>query len=418
MKDSKNNHGKIVLNSILIGLFLVSILWLFTSIASNYSEKLSKMASAKSASQEYIDMVENRVEQLPIEEVAPIELVASNLEESINFLVCGIDYSERELRGHLTDVIMLVSYDRLSQKLNILQIPRDCYIGDNYATSKINAVYGSRNKNSDGIAELISVVQNTFSIYIDHYIALNMDEFISVIDKIGGVEVDVPTNIYLEGYTIRKGLQVLDGKHSQIFVRERMSYATGDLGRIEMQEVFLKALIEKIFTLSKNDVVSLIPSILSELTTDLSINDVLGFYEEILSVDYTQGITFHDLPVVGLMYNGLSVLAIKQEETAELFNEYFRPYQDDVEAKDLGIIDILNKNTSYNSTNTIEIKEEFKVEIVEENEENDELDELEDLEESEEDEIFDFYGSIGDIIDITHDTENIDKYFFAKENLY
>lgn len=407
MKEEKKSHSKILLNSIFMGLFLVGILWLFTSIASNYNEKLSKMASARNAPQEYVDMVENRVETLPEEEVVSIELTASNLEESINFLVCGIDYSKHELRGHLTDVIMLVSYDRLSQEVNILQIPRDCYIGDNYATSKINAVYGSKNKNSDGIAELISVVQNTFSIYIDHYIALNMDEFISIIDKIGGVEVDVPVNINLEGYTIRKGVQVLDGKYSQIFVRERMSYATGDLGRIEMQEVFLKALIDKIFTLSKSEVIALLPSILSELTTDLSINDVLGFYEEILNIDYTQGITFHDLPVVGLMHNGLSVLAIQQEETSQLFNEFFRPNQDDVDAEDLGIIDILNKNTS--STNKVNNVEELeKVEGFE----------ADDVEETEDDEIFDFYGSIGDIIDITQDTENIDKYFFAKENLY
>lgn len=406
-KDEKKINNKVLVQYMLIGIFLFGILWLFTSIGAEYNDKLKKMASARAAPKEYVELIENRFEATPVvEEPTEIELIASNLEESINFLVCGIDYSERELRGHLTDVIMLVNYDRIDKKINVLQIPRDCYIGDDYATSKINAVYGSKKRNIDGINELISVVQKTFSIYIDHYIALNMDEFISVIDKIGGVEVDVPVNINLEGYTIRKGLQVLDGKHSQIFVRERMSYTMGDLGRIEMQEVFLKALIQKIFTLSKNEIVSLVPSIVSELTTDLTVNDILALYEDILSIDYTKGIAFHDLSVVGLTYNGLSVLAIQAEGTAELFNEYFRPYQDDVKAEDLGIINILNKNySSYKKP--IEVEEKDEEEIIES---------IEPIEPKEE-EIFDYYGSIGEVIDITQDTENLDKYIFDLQNL-
>lgn len=341
-KDSKK---RILTNSIIITLFLIIIIALFTSIASNYFDSINKW-SLSSREPTAMPVVIEEIVEPEVHEPTELELVASNLEESINFLVCGIDFSEGELRGHLTDVIILINYDRIDKKINVLQIPRDCYIGDNYTTSKINAVYGMKKKNSDGIAELISVVQKTFSIYIDHYITLNMDEFISIIDKIGGVEVDVPVDINLEGYTIRKGLQVLDGKHSQIFVRERMSYAMGDLGRIEMQEVFLKALIQKCFTLGKSDVVSLIPSILSQLTTDLSLNEILAMYEEIVQLDYTNAITFHDLEVVGLMYNGLSVLAIKPESTADLLNEYFRPYQDDVVADDLGIINILGNNSS------------------------------------------------------------------------
>lgn len=352
--NKKDNKNKTLLQPIIVALFLIAVIVLFSNIASDYNvEKLAgtrKIPEVLAVSAEELVVEEPKL--TPEEEA--IELIASNLEESINFLICGIDYSEGELRGHLTDVILLINYDRIDKEINILQIPRDTYIGDNYATSKINAVYGSKRKSSDGINELISVVQNTFAIYIDHYLTLNMDEFVTIIDKIGGVEVDVPVDIDLEGYSIRKGLQVLDGKHSQIFVRERMSYTMGDLGRIEMQEVFLKALIEKCFSLGKSEVVALIPGILAEMSTDLTVNEVIALYEDVVQLDYTKGINFHDLPIVGLTYNGLSVLAIKTDETAELFNDYFRPYQDDVEPKNLGVINILKDTQniqSYNDTN-------------------------------------------------------------------
>lgn len=359
-KSNKDDNKDVIILSVIVTSFVIAIIVAFTIIILQYTDSIQKMSisSRKSNTQVSVNADDSVVARV-IEEPNQIELIASNLEESINFLVCGIDYAEGELRGHLTDVILLINYDRVDQKVNVLQIPRDTYVGEKYATTKINAVYGSKKKESDGIAELITVVQNTFSIYIDHYLTLNMDEFITVIDKIGGVEVDVPVNIDLEGYTIRKGLQLLDGKHAQIFVRERLSYQTGDLGRIEMQEVFLKALIKKIFTLGKSEMIALIPSLLKEINTDLSVSEVISLYEEIVQLNYNTEIKFHDLEVVGITHNGLSILAVQPEPASRLLNDYFRPHQDDVDADDLGIINILGSGNYYGYTyNSYPVQEE------------------------------------------------------------
>lgn len=266
-------------------------------------------------------------------------------DKAVNILVAGIDYTEKAggNRGKLTDVIMVVSFDMKSGKANILQIPRDTFIGDDYPTGKINAIY-SRSENG-GIEGLANRINKTLSLTIDHYVTINMDGFITVVDKIGGVEVDVPKSFTLEGVTIKAGKQVLDGAKAEIFVRERYSRG-GDLGRIEMQQLFLKAAMEKVFNLSMTQVLSLAPTLFSQVTTDMSIGDMLGYYKELVKLDMSQ-IRFHTLPVIGAAYGSYSVVSIKKYPAADLLNEYFRPYSDPVPAEKLGVIEL---NTNYDYT--------------------------------------------------------------------
>ncbi len=265
-------------------------------------------------------------------------------DKTTNFLVCGIDYIEGSGRGKLTDVVMLVSFDIEGKNIDVLQIPRDSFIGDDYPTGKINAIYGqSKNGGVKGLADRVS---KTFKMPIDHYVTINMDAFITVVDKIGGVEVDVPKKIILEGTTLKPGLQTLNGKQAEIFVRERKSYANGDLGRIDMQRIFLEALLKKVFSASNGEIVSLAPTLIKEVTTDLTIAQMLGYYNQLMKLDKSNDINFHVLPVIGGTHNGLSVLSIKKLPTADLLNEHFRPYSDAISADELGIIE-LNKNYEY-----------------------------------------------------------------------
>ncbi|MFZ2537819.1 MAG: LCP family protein [Oscillospiraceae bacterium] len=265
-------------------------------------------------------------------------------DKTTNFLVCGIDYAQGSGRGKLTDVVMLVSFDIEGKNIDILQIPRDSYIGEDYPTGKINAIYGQ--KENGGVQGLAQRISETFDMPIDHYVTINMDAFITVVDKIGGVEVDVPKKIVLEGTTLLPGLQTLNGKKSEIFVRERKSYANGDLGRIDMQRIFLESLLKKVFSLSNGKIVSLAPTLIKEVTTDLTISQMLGYYDHLMKVDKNKDINFHLLPVIGGTHNGLSVLSIKKFPTADLLNEHFRPYSKPVLADELGIIE-LNKNYEY-----------------------------------------------------------------------
>lgn len=254
----------------------------------------------------------------------------------VNFLVVGVDYIAGSSRGHLTDTIMVISFDIQGNNIDVLHIPRDSYIGNLTSTGKINSIYGK--SENGGINGLADTIFNTFNITIDHYVTVDMTGFVSIVDKIGGVEVDVPQRIKLEGATLEPGLQVLDGWRAQKFVRERKSYSNGDLGRIDMQKVFMKALIEKIFKMGKKEVLSLAPTLVKEITTDLTLGDMLGYYNKLLDVDKTNNINFYTVPVLkGGSYRGNSVVLLDKEKTAELLNQYFRPYTKKVSAEELGI---------------------------------------------------------------------------------
>lgn len=278
--------------------------------------------------------------------VTPVEAK----EKSVNILLVGIDYTEASngARGKLTDTIMVINYDMETQQVNVLQIPRDTYIGEDYPTGKINAIYGQ--SANGGIEGLANRINQCFKLPIDHYVTINMDGFVGLVDAIGGVEIDVQESFTLEGITISPGLQTLDGITAEKFVRERHHRQGGDFGRMEAQATFLKALVQKVFSMGTAQVVSMAPSLIQYITTDLTLAQMLGYYNSIDGLDLNN-INFHTLPVVGTMYNGLSVQSIKRYPTADLLNEYFRPYQNAVPAEGLDVIEIV-KDYEYTPSNT------------------------------------------------------------------
>ena len=264
-------------------------------------------------------------------------------DKSTTFLVAGIDYTTRagNERGHLTDVLMLVNFDIEGKNVDVLRIPRDTYIGD-YTTNRIiNGVYGQKG----GINGLMNKLNAMFQLPIDHYVTIDMDGFVAAIDKIGGVEVDVPLTFDLEGYHIEKGLQTLDGIRAEKLVRERKSYANADLGRIQTQQIFLEALIKKAFSLGAGEIAALAPTLLNYVSTDLNLADMLGCYNDLMKLSPSD-IRFHLLPVAGA--EGNTKLSILRRPTADLLNAHFRPYLSPVSAEQLDVIELV-KDYEYSS---------------------------------------------------------------------
>ncbi len=271
-----------------------------------------------------------------------------NQKKVVNFLVTGIDYAEGTGRAKLTDVIMVVSYNLEEQNLNILQIPRDTYIGSEYPTGKINAVYG--NANAGGVENLARVIYDRFRLPIDHYVTITMDGFVNAIDAIGGVEINVQESFTLEGVTIRPGVQTLNGTQAEKFVRERHSRG-GDIGRINAQREFLSALVKKFKNLSMGQISALAPTLMNEVTTDLTVNDVLTLAPQVLKLD-TSNMAFHMVPGEGAYANNLSVWGVHKQVLADLLNEYFRPFSDPVPAEELNILEIANTTDYYDDNDT------------------------------------------------------------------
>ncbi|NLP26571.1 MAG: LCP family protein [Clostridiales bacterium] len=262
--------------------------------------------------------------------------------EYTNILCLGFDED-----GIRTDVMMLVSLNKETNEMNILQIPRDTYIYNLGTTEKINSAYTTGGSTS-GIQNIVTVINKQFQLPVHYYVAIGCDDIVEIVDKVGGVPIDIPERIIYEGgKIIEPGQQVLSGEKAEWFVRYRKVYAQGDLGRMKTQRIFLAACMAKAKDLGLTEVVSLIPTITENISTDMSIGEMKTMAGVVLNFDIEK-CTFYMLPGEGNVTTdkGQSVYSVHSQEVANLLNEKFRPNGQYVDVKDLELYELRN-TTDY-----------------------------------------------------------------------
>jgi LCP family protein required for cell wall assembly len=154
--------------------------------------------------------------------------------------------------NQLTDTIMLASFDTEVKRVDIISVPRDTYYPrpeyEGAAFQKINSVYetGGKTEEERGVAAAEAVSKVLAGVPIHFYAVIGNDDVKKIVDSMGGVEIDVPMDmkytdkkqkLYID---LKKGKQVLNGDEAVQFLRFRKGYATGDLGRVDAQQTFMK----------------------------------------------------------------------------------------------------------------------------------------------------------------------------------
>ncbi len=174
--------------------------------------------------------------------------------DPVNVLIVGVDAKDaKNANGVRTDTIMVANFNPKTKKVNIISIPRDTrvIIRGHKGRDKINHAHAY-----GGIDLSIKTVKDFLGIDIDYYVRIDYKALGKIVDDLGGVEVDVPMNMkYTDPYAdpplkinLQKGLQVLDGDKAMQFVRFRKGYSDQDLGRIEAQHKFIKAVSDKLLS--------------------------------------------------------------------------------------------------------------------------------------------------------------------------
>lgn len=157
----------------------------------------------------------------------------------INVLVVGLDRRPgedvKEL-GTRTDTIMLVRVDPGTGEIKLVSVPRDLLVEiEPNETDRVNAAYAH-----GGIERTVDVLQNYADVPIDHYAIVSFNGFRSVVDAMGGLEIDVEGEFPAE-MPLEEGLQTLDGRHALLYARYRGTPG-GDLDRIKHQQQVVAAL--------------------------------------------------------------------------------------------------------------------------------------------------------------------------------
>ncbi|MEE3381736.1 MAG: LCP family protein [Succiniclasticum sp.] len=189
------------------------------------------------------------------------------LNKRINVLLLGIDDGDSEAaksEPKRTDAIVVLSFDPDEHKISMISIPRDTMVRlpGHKGYDKINAAYAY-----GGVAMAKQTVANLLRIPIHYYALVNWQGFIEVMNIIGGVDLYVDKDMHYEDpyanlvIDIKHGYQHLDGKRSGQYVRFR-SDELGDIGRVQRQQKFLKALGLQMFSVEN---ITKIPSIISTI---------------------------------------------------------------------------------------------------------------------------------------------------------
>ena len=267
------------------------------------------------------------------------------------FLVCGVDLSE-----NLTDIIMVVCYDLANNEANILQIPRDTYVGD-VPSGKINAVFGNPREGESKIKALIRCINSKFGLPIDNYATVTVRGTEKVIDAIGGLDIELDRDFYLVDDSRKpeikkqfyKGKNHLDGQWATALIRNRKNTDGGsDMGRLKNQRSIYAALLKQLTEISLPEMLSIASSCMNEVSTDMPGGIALGYAKEVnnLKLDSVKIMT---LPGQTDTVNGLSCWVCHKQDTADMINEFFRPYEQTLLTTDqMDIVDYSEIGASYN----------------------------------------------------------------------
>ena len=259
------------------------------------------------------------------------DVVNSPTEDVSYFLVTGTDLS-----GDLTDIIMVVCFNIKDKTVNILQIPRDTYIGSDIDSGKINAVYESAKEGQSRINVLMKRINDYLGLPIDHYAVVSISAFREIVDVLGGIDVDVPVEMDANDteevlYHYKKGRNHLTGGMAEAFVRHRDSYAMGDLGRVEAQRNFYAAFIKEVLSMSLTQMAGVADKCYDDITTDMSVGTILSYASALKGMNM-DSISFYAVPGQPGYYSPQGVqrsyYSIHKKEYVELINEHFMPYSD------------------------------------------------------------------------------------------
>lgn len=148
------------------------------------------------------------------------------------------------------DTIILLHFMIDLGRIHILSFPRDTRVPlmheGRKQMEKISHAY-----RWGGIDMILDSMNELYKVPVDHTITIDLSLFRRIIDTIGGVKIDVEENLKYQDKSagliidLKAGLQVLDGLNAEGYVRYRAD-GLGDLGRIERQQKFIRAFVQRL----------------------------------------------------------------------------------------------------------------------------------------------------------------------------
>jgi LCP family protein required for cell wall assembly len=135
--------------------------------------------------------------------------------------------------GGRADALQLVVLDTVKRRGLVLSFPRDSYVPiPGHGATKINAAMAF-----GGPSLLVATFERLTRIPIDYYVLTSFDGLTDIVNRVGGVQVNVDMNIRdsVSGAFLDKGKRKLNGRQALAYARARKTLPGGDLARSRHQ---------------------------------------------------------------------------------------------------------------------------------------------------------------------------------------
>ncbi len=226
-----------------------------------------------------------------------VEQTLINIPRHTNVFIAGVDAETHTL----TDFMMVGSYDKETGEIDFINIPRDTacslngeleaeanaagiYVPD---TIKLNELHSYTR--TLGMDFLTKYMESFLGVDIEYYALVDLDVLHELVTAMDGVYFDVPQDMYYNDYAgdlhinLKAGYQLLDADEAEQLLRFRKGYANADLGRIEVQQDFMLAMLEQILQLDSflSNPVEFTTAVFKNVETNAKPMDLTKYVQEI-----------------------------------------------------------------------------------------------------------------------------------------
>ena len=254
----------------------------------------------------------------------------------LNIVVAGVDVRsgltpQQQLALHVghdvssnSDTLMIVHVSADHRSVQVISLPRDSWVNiPGHGMNKINAAFGL-----GGPALMVTTVAANTGLTINDYIEVNFLGFVKVIDALGGVDICLPyaVNDSYSGLTLAAGMHHVGGITALEFARDRHSFATSDLARIQDQQQLLSTMFrEAISSGTLTDPIKFarfLSAATSAVTVDQNLN-VAKLADELRGISMNE-VSFTTVPIGNYNYTtptGESALLWNSTAASALFSQ-------------------------------------------------------------------------------------------------
>lgn len=258
--------------------------------------------------------------------------------DQINILLVGVDAREGDTDSR-SDTMMLVTLDNKNGQIKLTSFLRDSYveIAGRDRWSKLNSAYFR-----GGIQMLVDTLELNFGVEIPYYALVDFEIFTTIVDELGGINVDVTEKeSYYTYHSGKVGVPVrieagedvlLNGQQALWYSRIR--YLDSDFMRTKRQRKVISAIVEKALTKEIPELLDLAETVIPLVKTNLDSDKIMEIgIDAVMDKAWSYPIVQHQIPAnktwSSKTITGVgSCLVMDLEENRELFCSFLSEKQE------------------------------------------------------------------------------------------